>query len=447
MQRDLTSGSVLRNLFIFAVPYLISSFLQTFYGLADLFIIGQFNGSSTISAVSIGSQMMHMLTVMIVGLAMGSTVEISRAAGARNPKDISRNIGSTVTLFLVISVVATAVLLLATDGMIHLISTPPEAVAETKDYLTVCFIGVPFIIAYNVISSIFRGLGDTKSPMYFVAVAGVINMVLDYVLIGPYSMGAQGAAIATITSQALSVVFALIYMTKGTSQLSDQISINRSDFRFRAHVTKKILAVGLPIAVQEGLIQISFLIITAIANSRGVDVAAAVGIVEKFISFVFLVPSSMLSTVSAMAAQNAGAGKHERGRQALYYAVSICLVFGLGIFILCQFIPEQIVSLFASSEPKVVTLGGQYLRSYAIDCMFAGVHFCFSGFFSAYGKSLYSFFHNMVSVILIRVPGAYLASKLFPQTLFPMGMAAPLGSFLSILICVILYRKNRENWM
>ena len=207
----------------------------------------------------------------------------------------------------------------------------------------------------------------------------------------------------------------------------------------------QMLRVGVPIAAQDGLIQVSFLVITAIANRRGVDVAAAVGIVEKIICFVFLVPSAMLSTVSAMAAQNAGAGKHGQGRRVLYYGMGICVVFGLAVGIACQFLATPILALFAKDEPKVVRLGAQYLKSYIFDCGLAGIHFCFSGYFCAYGKSVYSFVHNIISVIAVRIPGAYFASVIFPATLYPMGWAAPMGSLLSALICVGFFLCLRQK--
>ncbi len=308
MTKDLTRGNLITIMLQFSVPYLIASFLQSFYGMADLFITGQFNGAATISAVSIGSQIMHMLTVMIVGLAMGATVMISRGVGSGDQKMISKSIGNAVVLFVGIAAAATILCLLGARGFVAVLSTPKEAVSETLTYVRICFTGIPFIVAYNVIASIFRGLGDTRSPMYYVAIAGVINIIGDYILIGPLGMGASGAAIATVASQAISVVIALIALTRGQSALH----VTRQDFRIEQDSIMKILAIGVPIAFQDGLIQISFLVITAIANARGVDVAAAVGIVEKIISFLFLVPSAMLSTVSAVAAQNAGAGKHDR---------------------------------------------------------------------------------------------------------------------------------------
>lgn len=440
MQNDLTQGSVLKTLIKFSVPYVITSFLQTFYGLTDLFVIGQFNGAPVISAVSIGSQVMHMLTVILVGLAMGSTVLISNAVGAKDAKRTAKGIGNTVSLFLLFSFALTAVLMVSVNGILSIISTPAESFAQARYYLLICFAGVPFITAYNMLSSIFRGLGDSKSPMYFVAVAGVINIFLDILFIGPFGMQASGAALATVLSQMLSVVFALLMLRRHNIG----VTLTWQDFRFRKSVLASILKVGVPVAVQDGFIQVAFLVITAIANSRGVAVAAAVGIVEKIICFIFLVPSSMLSSVSVIASQNAGAGQHRRGERALAYGIAIGVSFGTLVTIICQFAAGPIVALF-TDEAEVVVFGGQYLRSYVFDSIFAAVHFCFSGYFCAYGRSAYSFLHNIIAIILVRIPGAYLASNLFPATLLPMGMAAPVGSLTSSLICIGIFIWMRKR--
>lgn len=441
MQKNLTQGSVLKNLIRFSLPYLLSCFLQTFYGLADLFITGQFNGADTITAVSVGSQITHMLTVIIVGLAMGTTVAIGHSVGAEKKEEASKIIGNTVTLFAVFALSATVLLILCLNGIVAAVSTPAEAVEQAKSYLLICFIGVPFITAYNVISSIFRGMGDSRTPMYFVAAAGVINVILDYILIGVFGLGATGAALATVSAQAVSVILALFTMLR----MKSGIKIARRDFVPVGEAMSAILRVGFPIAVQDGFIQISFLVITAIANGRGVDVAAAVGIVEKLISFFFLIPSAMLSSVSAIASQNAGAGKHDRGRRVLYYGIGISVAFGLAMSLFCQFGSEFLVGFFAKEEPEVVRLGGQYLRAYVFDCAVAGIHFCFSGYFCAYGKAILSFVHNLLSSLLVRIPGAYLASLLFPDSLYPMGWAAPAGSLFSALICLIFFVWMRRK--
>ena len=433
MERNLTSGSVWKNIFYFSLPYLLSYFLQTLYGMADLFIIGQFEGVAGTTAVSIGSQVMHMLTVMIVGLAMGSTVSIAKAIGANDKKEVSRSIGNTVTLFMLVAAGLMVILLCLAHPIVSVMSTPAEAVSGTVTYLTICFIGIPFITAYNIISSIFRGLGDSKSPMYFIAVACVTNIVLDYVFIGALHLGPAGAALGTTLSQAVSVVIALAVILKKNTG----ISVSKKDFRPQHRAMGQILRIGIPVAMQDGLIQIAFIIITIIANRRGLSDAAAVGIVEK-ISFLFLVPSSMLSTVSALGAQNIGAGKPERAAQTLKYAAMIAVGFGLTVAIIIQFIAEPVVGLF-TTDAAVRMAGGQYIRGYIWDCIFAGVHFSFSGYFCACGRSELSFLHNITAIVLVRVPGVYLTSKLFPQTLLPMGLATAAGSLLSVIICVTAY--------
>ena len=434
MEKNLTSGSVFQNIVWFSLPYLLSYFLQTLYGMADLFIIGQFEGVAGTTAVSIGSQVMHMITVMIVGLAMGSTVSIAQAVGASNKKQASLSVGNTVTLFMGLSVVLATVLLLFVRPIVSVMSTPEEAVSGTVLYLTICFLGIPFITAYNIISSIFRGLGDSKSPMYFIAVACVTNIALDYLFIGYFHLGPAGAALGTTLAQAVSVVIALLAISRQKSG----ITLCKNDFHPKKSVMGQLLQIGVPVALQDGFIQIAFIVITIIANRRGLSAAAAVGIVEKMISFLFLVPSSMLSTVSALCAQNIGAGKEDRARATLRYAIMIAAGFGILVSILIQFIAEPAVGLF-TTDATVRMMGGQYIRGYIFDCIFAGIHFSFSGYFCACGRSEFSFLHNIIAILLVRIPGVYLTSKLFPATLFPMGIATACGSLLSVCICVIVY--------
>ena len=439
MRNDLTTGSVWKTVVRFSLPYLLSYFLQTLYGMADLFIIGQFEGVASTTAVSVGSQVMHMLTVMIVGLAMGSTVSIGQAVGARDARRAGRSIGNTAALFLGLSLVLTALLLLLVDPIVALMSTPEAAAEGTADYLTICFLGIPFITAYNIISSIFRGLGDSRSPMYFIAVACAANIGLDYLFMGGLGLGPSGAALGTTLSQTVSVVIALAVIAR---RQGGALSLRRSDFKPACPVMKQILSVGVPVALQDGFIQISFLLITVIANGRGLSDAAAVGIVEKIISFLFLVPSSMLSAVSALGAQSVGAGKEDRARQILRCAICIAVGFGLCAAAVTQVFAEPVVGLFTDPQDgaAVIRLGGQYLRGYVWDCVFAGVHFSFSGYFCACGRSSLSFLHNVIAIVLVRVPGAYLTSALFPDTLLPMGLATATGSLVSVLVCVAAYQ-------
>ena len=347
MEKNLTTGSVFKTIVSFSLPFLLSYFLQTLYGMADLFIIGQFYGVDSTTAVSIGSQVMHMLTVMIVGLAMGSTVLIGRAVGAGDSKQASLAVGNTAVLFLSLSVLGAVLLLWAAEPIVSLMSTPAEAASGTARYLTICFLGIPFITAYNIISSIFRGMGDSKSPMYFVAVACAFNIGLDYLFIGGCGLGTAGAALGTTLSQTISVAVSLFIVQKRGMIPG----ICAADFKPQKKMMGGILKIG---------------------------VAASV---------------------------------------------------------LMQFAAEGAVGLFTAQE-EAVRLGGQYMRGYVWDCIFAGIHFCFSGYFCAYGRAGISFVHNLASILCARIPLAYLASRYFLDSLFPMGLAAPTGSLLSVIICI-----------
>ena len=440
MESKRTSGSVWKNILSFSLPYLLAYFLQTLYGMADLFLIGQYEGVEGTTAVSVGSQVMHMLTVMIVGLAMGATVSIGQAVGGGDRRKAAVCAGNTAVLFLGLSLFLTAALLCCVRPIVALMSTPEAAVEGTVRYLSICFLGIPFITAYNVISSVFRGMGDSKSPMIFVAVACAVNIGLDILFMGPMRLGPAGAALGTALSQAVSVAVSFAMMRRQ----KNGISLKKDDFRPEKPVMKKLLAIGAPIALQDGLIQVAFIVITIIVNQRGLTDAAAVGIVEKVIGFLFLVPSSMLSTVSALGAQNIGAGKPERAVRTLWYAIAIASGFGLAVSVLVQWIAEPIVGLFTSDEAAMAA-GGPYLRGYIWDCLFAGIHFCFSGYFCAAGRSGLSFLHNIAAIALVRIPGALLTSRLFPDTLLPMGLATVCGSLASVLICVIAFSALRRK--
>ena len=434
MERDLTQGKVLGNLVRFSIPFLASYFLQTLYGMADLVIIGRFEGVASTTAVSVGSQVMHMLTVMIVGLSMGSTVAISHAIGAKDPEKAGKDIGGTIVIFTIVGVLMTLILTLLTDAVVSVMSTPLEAVEGTKRYLVVCFLGIPFITAYNVLSSIYRGLGDSKTPFYFVLVACIANILLDIIFMGPMGLGPMGAALGTVISQALSVVIALIHLKKSRTGLK----VRRDDLKLEKETVSPIMKVGFPIAMQDGLIQVAFIVITIIMNRRGLTDAAAVGIVEKVISFLFLVPSSMLSSVSALASQNLGAGKDDRAKETLYWALVIAVTFGVVVSVIIQFIAPWVVGLFTSDE-AVIRSGTQYFKGYVLDTIFAGIHFSFSGYFCALGLSGISFIHNIIAIVLVRIPGVYLLSSLYPDNLLPVGLATVSGSILSALICTVAY--------
>ena len=423
---------VWKRVISFSLPFLLSYFLQTLYGMADLFIIGQFDGVAATSAVAIGSQVMHMITVIIVGLAMGCIVSIGRYMGAKQYEKVKAVIANAVLLFTLLSLCMMVICLFAMEDIVAILATPAQAVADTKAYLLLCFLGIPFICAYNLISSIFRGMADSKRPLYFIAIACVCNIALDYLFVGGFHLGAQGAALATILAQAISVMISLFYVVK---QKQKQMPRGK-DIRFNSPIMRELCHIGIPIAIQDGFIQVAFLVITIFVNMRGLYDAAAVGIVEKMICILFLVPSSMLQTVSALGANHLGAKEYHRARLVLYDACIITIIWGLAIVLLMHWKASFFIQLF-TSQKEVILLGSQYMKGYVWDCIFAGLHFSFSGYFCAYGYAYLSFLHNVISIMLVRLPCSYYATTYFIDTLYPMGLAVSFGSFVSVCICLL----------
>lgn len=428
---DLTKGSVPKVLMQFAMPYLLANVLQALYGGADLFVVGRFDDAASVAGVAIGSQVMQTVTGIILGLTAGITVLIGIATGARDEKKAAATIGSAVWLFAIIGTVLTLLMTVWHDTIAIAMHTPPEAMTDTRHYLFICSLGIPFIIGYNVVFGIMRGLGDSRSPLYFVALACVINIVLDFVLVGGCHMRAAGAATATIASQGISFAAALCYLhRKGF-----RFPFTRRDIRLNGILSKRIIKLGTPIALQDALINISFLIITVIVNRMGVTASAALGVVEKLIVFAMLPPVAISSAVAAMTAQNYGAGLTDRMNRCLKSGIGMALVFGTAFCIYSQFLPETLMGIFTNDAP-VIELGAEYLHGYSIDCIIVSFVFCINSYFSGQGNSLFPMVHSLIATFLFRIPLSWIFSHIAPTSLFPMGFAPPLATMVSLAICL-----------
>ena len=428
---DLTKGSVPKVLMQFAMPYLLANVLQALYGGADLFVVGRFDDAASVAGVAIGSQVMQTVTGIILGLTAGITVLIGIATGARDEKKAAATIGSAVWLFAIIGAVLTLLMTVWHDSIATAMHTPPAAMTDTRHYLLICSLGIPFIIGYNVVFGIMRGLGDSRSPLYFVALACVINIVLDFVLVGGCHMRAAGAATATIASQGISFAAALCYLhRKGF-----RFPFTRRDIRLNGILSKRIIKLGTPIALQDALINISFLIITVIVNRMGVTASAALGVVEKLIVFAMLPPVAISSAVAAMTAQNYGAGLTDRMNRCLKSGIGMALVFGTAFCIYSQFLPETLMSIFTNDVP-VIELGAEYLHGYSIDCIIVSFVFCINSYFSGQGNSLFPMVHSLIATFLFRIPLSWIFSHIAPTSLFPMGFAPPLATMVSLAICL-----------
>lgn len=428
---DLTQGNVVKVLFQFALPYLLANVLQALYGGADLFVVGQFDDAASVVGVAIGSQVMQTVTGIILGLTTGITVLIGIATGARNYKELVAVIGSSVWLFALIGIVLTFLMVLCHDPITSVMHTPAEAMHDTQAYLLIASLGIPFIIGYNVVCGILRGLGDSRTPLYFVLLACIINIVLDFLLVGTFHLRAAGAALATISSQGISFVTALWFLhRRGFS-----FPFTRKDIRLNGLLSRRIMVLGAPIALQDALVNISFLIITVIVNQMGVIASAALGVVEKVIVFAMLPPVAISSAVAAMTAQNYGAGLIGRMNRCLYAGIGMALVFGVSMCVYSQFFPENWIRIFTEDE-AVISMGATYLRGYSIDCILVSFIFCMNSYFSGQGNSWFPMVHSLIATFLFRIPLSWLFSHIDPTTLFWMGFAPPLSTVVSLVICL-----------
>lgn len=379
--QNLLQGNILRSLISFAFPVLLALFLQAMYGAADLIIVGQFADTFEQSGVASGSQLFNMITMVITGLAMGVTVFVGDRIGAGKPEEAGLGIGTGIAVFAVLAAVVTVLIVPFSDALASFMHAPAEAFSQTSAYVKICGLGTVFITAYNVIGAVFRGIGDSRTPLLTVVIACTINILGDLVLVAGFGMGAAGAAIATVSAQAVSVVFSLYFI----SLKNLPFAFSKEYIRFDPACLRKILLVGVPIALQELLVQFSFLFIQVVVNSMGVMESAAVGVAEKACMFLMLVASAYMQSISAFVAQNNGAGEFERSRKALFYGIKTALIAGFIMGATAFFAGDLLSSIF-SGEAEVIAFAHDYLKAYAIDCLLTAILFCFIGYFNGCGK-------------------------------------------------------------
>ena len=431
----LTEGSIFKNLMRFSFPFLLASLLQALYGAADLFVVGQYADSAAVSAVAIGSQVMQTITGVILGITTGGTILIGQYLGAKREKDMAKTVGTIICVFGLFSIVLTIFMTLFTNPIATIMHTPVESLKYTQQYIFICSCGIPFIIGYNAVSGILRGMGDSKTPLYFTAIACVINIAVDIILVDFFKMGAIGAAIATVGAQGISFILAVLFLWKK----GFPFEFGKKYIWLFPKKAKIIFHLGLPIALQDGLINISFLLITTIINTMGLTASAAVGVVEKVIVFAMLPPTAFASAIAVMTAQNMGAGKIERAQKSLYGGIACSLVIGIAFWIYSQISPESITSLF-SNDKEVIYTAAMYLRSYSIDCILVCFIFCMNSFFSGCGHPVFPMVHSLIATFLIRIPVSFALSRMKGITLFEIGFGAPLATLVSLIMCIIYMR-------
>lgn len=426
-----TQGPILSTLLRFALPVLLALLLQAMYGAVDLQVVGRFGTAADISAVSTGSELMRTLTMIITGLSMGVTVLLGQRLGEGRPEEAGRAVGTGVCLFTVMALVMTAAALAGAPALARLMRAPAEAFRGTVAYVRLCAAGSVFIVAYNLLGSIFRGLGDSNIPLLTVCIACVLNIAGDLLLVGPCHMGVAGAAIATVLAQGVSVALSLLIIRRRTLPFS----LEKRQLRLDRLVAGQILRLGTPVALQDLLVSLSFLAIIAIANSMGTVPSAGVGVAEKLCAFVMLVPSAYMQSMSAFVAQNVGAGQEGRARRALLWGILSSFAAGL-VMGWCAFFHGDVMAGLFARDGAVIRAAASYLRAYAIDCLLTSFLFCFIGYFNGHGRTLFVMVQGLTGALAVRLPLAFAMSRRFPGDLFRMGLATPASTVVQILLCL-----------
>ena len=418
---------IYKALLAFGLPYLIANFIQALYGAVDLAVVGWFNNA--VAGVSVGTQVTQMLNSLISGLTLGGTILIAQYVGARRQEDTRQTIGTMLSLFALAAVGFMLAMFALTPAILQLVNTPAESMEQAKQYVYICSGGILFIFGYNAISAILRGLGDSKRPVLFIGIACVTNIVLDVLLVGGLGWGAAGAAVATVFSQGVSLVLAVILLSQ-------------ESIRIHGDKVRSILRLGLPVSLQETILSFSFLAITAIVNSMGYIAAAATGICGKFDSFAMLPASAFSGALSAFTGQNMGAGRPDRAIKALRTAIVLALLCSLFFFAWAQLWPASILHIFKASD-EVTLAGTQYIRTFSFDFMLVAFGFCFNGFFNGCGRTLFVMVVGSAASVGIRLPLAWFLSRAVPGNLTVIGMAAPVATLVSVVISLLYLRRGK----
>lgn len=434
---DLTEGNIVRTVLFFSLPFLLANLIQALYGAVDLLVIGWYCAPESVAAVSTGTQVTQIITSMISGLTLGATVTVGKYAGRKQPEEIKRTIGTSLCLFVIVGIILTGMLLIFADGILTALQTPKESFALAKEYVCVCGAGVVFICGYNAISAILRGYGDSKSPLLFVAVAGVLNIIGDILFVKYLDFGVKGAALATILSQGFSMVWAVVYLNKRKFIFSFRFS----NFRMHREKTKELLYVGIPISLQECMVRLSFLYLTSVTNSLGVSAAAAVGIASKYDVFAMLPATSIASALSSVVAQNYGAGKYKRMNQSLVTGILAALPFSLAFFLWAQISPGTMIGIF-SEDAAIIEAGIPFFRACSFDYLCVLFVFSFNAYLNGCGKTIFTMISCCFGALALRMPLIYLVCEKAPGNLAMIGTVAPaVSAFMAIYTGIYVWKK------
>jgi len=434
INKDFTRGPIAGPLIRFTFPVLVALMLQSLYGAVDLLVVGNYGTEADISGVSTGSQLMMTFTNLVASFSMGTTILLGQKLGAGKTSAGGRIIGTSICLFTTIGLALTVLLTVFAPQLASLLQAPAEAYSATVTYIRICGAAMPIIIAYNLIGSVFRGIGDSKTPLATVAIACVVNIVGDMVLVAGFKMGAAGAAIATAAAQLVSVLASYFIIRR----LKLPFKVDKSCIRPVKVIAARVVKLGAPLALSDILVSISFLVILGIVNSLGLEVSSGVGIAEKVCAFIMLVSVSFMDSMAAFVAQNYGAGLIDRSVKTLKIGLLLSFVSGIIMFFVSFYFGNVLASIF-TDDIALITIAHEYLKAYAFDCVLTAFLFCFVGFFNGVGKTKFVMAQGIIGAFCVRVPVSFYMSRLVPVSVFKIGLATPISTVIQITLAVIVF--------
>ncbi|SJV84222.1 MATE family efflux transporter [Clostridioides difficile] len=433
--KDLTTGHEGKSIFFFAMPMLIGSLFQQLYNTADSIIVGRFIGKEAMAAVSGANPIMFLLVAALMGVSLGFSILVSQFYGSGDLKKVKATIDTTYILLFIGSILISILGIVFGGPMLKLMNTPESVFAQSKLYLTIIFSGILFSAGYNSVSAILRGLGDSVTPLYFLIIATILNIVLDLTFIVVLRMGVEGVALATIMAQAVSFIISIIYLNKKHEVLKFKIK----GIVYDNKIFKDGLRLGLPSGVQQMLFSIGNMALQFLVNSYGTSAMAAFGAGLRIENFISLPIMNLGSAVSTFVAQNIGAGENERVKKGIRESIKMTLVLAVTVIALILLFRENLIALF-NTDKDVIKIGSSYLFIIGPFFLFIGTSFVLSSAMKGTGDSMFALISSIVSLWLGRLPASYMLSKFFGTDGIWMGI--PFGWTLGLIVTVIYYKKG-----
>jgi len=440
IENDLTQGSVFKKLWAFTLPFIGANLLQTLYGMVDLYIVGRYAETADVSAVSVAGTVIATFLMLLIGLSVGATVVVGQHFGAGDRDSLASVSATAFTLAWIVGIGLMVIVAALTIPVLGWINTPKEAMGGAIAYMLICSVGYIFQSVYNMLSGILRGVGDSRSPLLFVAVSTAVNIVGDILLVGVFGLGAAGAAIATVLAQLLCMVYGILHVKKRGFPF---------DFRPKSHQLEKddacaLLHVGIPVALQEALVMFSFIILEGIINRFGLNASAAAGILDKIFLFATIPTNAFNASISAMVAQNIGAGEPKRASRCLWYGSLLSELFAVVFFLLGLFVPDKLVGIF-TTDGGVIAEGVSYYAGYKYEYLLCSLAFCVNGFINGTGHTKLTLVNNIVSTYAVRIPLCLIAANVLGAGLYGVGYALPVASLVQVLVGYVFFLSRR--WM